>query len=265
MKGSRGERCRELVDQVVRAGSTSGLAASGVAADSAAGEAIGRVFSPVWGAAGAEITEVRVNGPRIDARIMSPDGRAWLAVLWTDGDESIRVRHVDLYERPAAYERSPGLVVVLNGPSSVGKSTLMATFADSAPVPWACLDEPLFGRVPTRFLAWPETTGPIVDGVLAALAAAASAGNRYIVSAGGIGQDRFRVALRGVDTVYVGLDAPLAVLLQRQVTQRDKFGGLAEESVGIHEGWEYDLWIDTSGTQPQEAARRLAALLDARR
>ena len=53
--------------------------------------------------------------------------------------------------------RRPGMVVVLNGPSSVGKSSLIAAFADAAPTPWACFDEPMFGRLATRYLAWPAT------------------------------------------------------------------------------------------------------------
>ena len=98
--------------------------------------------------------------------------------------------------------------------------------------------------------------------MLAALAAAARLGNQFLVSAAGIDQRRFRDALEGVPTVYVGLDAPLDVLVARQLTQADKFGGLAEESIGIHDGWEYDLRIDTVAHSPAEAAHLLAEHLE---
>ena len=66
--------------------------------------------------------------------------------------------------------------------------------------------------------------------MLAGLAAAARLGNQFIVSAAGI---------------------------ERQLSQADKFGGLAEESVGVHDGWRYDLRIDTARHTPDQAAKLL--------
>ena len=173
-----------------------------------------------------------------------------------------RSARVQVYERPAPFAAmTPGRVVVLNGPSSVGKSATMAAFVAQQPTPWACIDEPIFGRLDGRFLAWPATAGPVADAFLAALGAAVHAGMPAIVSAGGIAQSRSRAALVDVPVVYVGLHAPLAVLVQRQVQQADKFGGLAEESVGIHDGWVYDLEIDTAGCDPGAAAGAIATLL----
>jgi chloramphenicol 3-O-phosphotransferase len=91
------------------------------------------------------------------------------------------------------------------------------------------------------------------------LAAAARLGNQFIISAAGISQGQFQDALRAVATLYVGLDAPLDVLVRRQLSQDDKFGGLAEESGEIHQGWTYDLRFDTADTTPEEAAHQLAA------
>jgi len=141
-------------------------------------------------------------------------------------------------------------------------SSTMAAFADSAQTAWASLDEPMFGRLPTRFLAWPVTAGPVVEGFLAALRGAAQVGNQLIASAAGIEQRRFQDALVGISTVYVGLHAPLDILLARQRMQADKFGGLAEESVAIHDDWVYDLSIDTADRGPSEVARLLAEFLD---
>jgi chloramphenicol 3-O-phosphotransferase len=137
----------------------------------------------------------------------------------------------------------------------------MRAFADRAPTPFACLDEPFVGHLPTRYLAWPATVGPHVDGVLVGLAAAAALGNQFIVSSGGIPQHRFRTVLEQMRVLYIGLDAPLEELVRRQRLQADKFGGLAEQSTGIHEGWEYDLRIDTTQHDPDAAAERLASLL----
>jgi chloramphenicol 3-O phosphotransferase len=252
----------QFVLRLIRSGSLVELKRSGLVAEAAV-EQIAQDLMPLWGSAAVRVTEVRVNGARVDVRLESADGRAWLAVLRTEGRQPIELVGATFYERPPMFQgRPPGRVVVVNGPSSVGKSSLMAAFVDSAPSPWACLDEPMFGRLATRFLAWPATAGPASDGFLAALAAAARAGNQFIVSAAGIEQDRFRHALVGVPTVYVGLDAPLRVLLERQLTQADKFGGLAEESVDIHDRWTYDLRIDTSSSEASDAARLLTEFLD---
>ena len=241
--------------------------------DSAAGEleelltadadarAIDHVLASLRSAAPLRVDEILVNGARVDVVFESDGGQAWRAVVWTSGSPG-RIDSVTVFPRPPVFAPViPGTVVVLNGPSSVGKSSLMAAFAEAVDTPWACFDEPFLGRLPTRYLAWPETAGPQREGFLAALAGAARVGNQCLVSAAGMPQASFRDGLAGIATVSVGLHAPLDVLITRQLRQRDKFGGLAEESVGIHEGWVYDLEIDTTTRSPDQAARDLADFL----
>jgi len=211
------------------------------------------------------VTEVRQNGLRVDVRLHDEHDAAWLVVVWFTDLTLDHAESITVYPRPPRFHGVPGgLVIVVNGPSSVGKSTLMRTFADRAVTPFACLDEPMFGRPPARFTAWPDTLGPHVDGVLAGLTAAARCGNQFLVSAAGIAQARFEAALDDVETLYVGLDGSLDVLVQRQLEQVDKFGGLAEESMHVHDGWRYDLRIDTVAESPETAARLLAALVQHR-
>jgi chloramphenicol 3-O phosphotransferase len=206
--------------------------------------------------------DVRTNGRRVDARLVAADGSDHLVVLWVAEGNPSDIESVTVSSRPLPFSGRPGgLVVLVNGPSSAGKSSLMRAFADREDSPFSVLDEPWFGRLPARFLAWPESLGPHVAGVLAGVAASARLGNQFLMSAAGIAQAAFRAALTGVDVVYVGVDAPLEVLVERQLTQADKFGRLAEESVGIHQGWTYDLWIDTSEHTPDAAALILSDLL----
>jgi chloramphenicol 3-O phosphotransferase len=224
------------------------------------------IVRPVVKGAGEEgrlaIVDLRRNGARIDARVHGQGDEAWLVVVWFSDPALTEVESVTVYPRPEQFDGVPsGRVIVLNGPSSVGKSSLMRAFADRARTPFACLDEPFLGRIPPPFLAWRETLGPHVAGFLAAIAEAAALGNQFIVSAAGISQQKFQAALTGVESVYVGLDAPLDVLVRRQLEQIDKFGGLAEESVNIHDGWNYDLRIDTVRHTPEAAARALAEYL----
>ena len=208
------------------------------------------------------VVDLRRNGSRIDARVHGEGDEAWLVVVWFSDGSLTEVESVTVYPRPEPFDGLPsGRVIVLNGPSSVGKSSLMRAFADRARTPFACLDEPFLGRIPPHFLAWQETLGPHVAGLLAGLGAAAVLGNQFIVSAAGISQQKFAAALSGVETVYVGLDAPLDVLVQRQLEQIDKFGGLAEESVNVHDGWNYHLRIDAVRHTPESAARLSADYL----
>jgi len=221
-------------------------------------------LAPIRSSVGLRLEDVRINGARIDAVLESGDGHAWRVVVWTAGNPP-RVENVTVFPRPPVFSPvAPGTVVVLNGPSSVGKSSLMTAFAERADTPWAYFDEPFLGRRPAEYLAWPDTAGPASEGTLAGIAAAASLGNQFLISAAGIPQAQFVDVLTGIPTVYVGLHAPLDVLIERQLGQRDKFGGLAEASFGIHEGWVYDLAIDTTARTPDQAAHDLAEFLAAR-
>lgn len=205
---------RRLVTRILAAKSVEDLRSLGLSLRDA--EVADRELGTIRTAKYARIVEVQRNGRRVDARVRSDTGAAWLLVVWSRQTTLDHIESVTIFERPETFRgRGFGLVIVLNGPSSVGKSSLMRAFADRASTPFACLDEPWFGRLPTRFLAWPETLGPHVEGVLAALAAAADLGNQFIVSAAGMPQDQFQDALRAVATLYVGLDAPLDVLVRR--------------------------------------------------
>ena len=211
------------------------------------------------------VTEVRKNGLRVDARFRAGTGDRWLVVIWFSDESLDGVESVTVYPRPKPFDGSiGGLVIVVNGPSSVGKSALMRAFVNQAQTPFAAFDEPFLGALRPDFLAWPDTLGRHGDGVLRAIAASAELGNQFIVSAAGIAQPRIRSALEAVETLYVGLNAPLAVLVERQLTQADKFGGLAEESINIHEGWKYDLRIDTERCSPDVAARTLSEFIEQR-
>ena len=219
-------------------------------------------LAPIRAAAPVALDDVRVNGSRVDVRVTAADGRQWLAVLWIDVAES-RLRDAQVYERPVAFTgRDRGIVVVVNGPSSAGKSALMAAFADAALTPWSVCDEPWFGRRPTRYLAWPRADARHEAGFLDALAVFARAGNQVLISAAALTQVQLRRALRYVPAVYVGVDASLPTRVARQRAQTDKYGGLAEDSTDRHDGWDYDLRIDTEVHTAGQAAAILAAFLE---
>jgi chloramphenicol 3-O-phosphotransferase len=153
------------------------------------------------------------------------------------------------------------IVVVANGPSGSGKSTLLQSLAEVSEVPWVTFDEPILGWTSQPLLVWPQRSPQLHVGFLDGIAAVAAAGSAVAVAAGGHDQDRFRESMREVQVFYVGLDCPTDVLIDRERGREGRWGGLAIQSSRAHDGWAYDLRIDTSAVPPHDAARAVLALL----
>ena len=204
-----------------------------------------------------------VNVDRVDASLTS-GGREWRLVYFVAADEGIRAVH--LYEKPPPYEPvADGLVIVVNGPSGAGKSTLIEAVRTSAPDLWVAFDEPVMGTVDPAYWIWRDVAPSLHRGVFAAIAALAREGNQVITAAGGFPFDLVQTALERVRAVYVGLDCPLEVLLERELGREGRWGGIAESSLAAHEGWTYDLRFDSSTESAESMAERTFAFLSARR
>jgi chloramphenicol 3-O-phosphotransferase len=216
------------------------------------------LLAPLASAQGLRVTEPLVNGQRVDFSAYSETGREWCVVLRVSDGPSMKVENVSVFERPAPFSGIPGgFVIVVRGPSSSGKSTLMAALGDLADTPWIRFDETCVGDLPLRFAIWPEASGPIGEGFLAALPAIARAGNQIITSSGGFSEKQFRSALTGIPSLFVRLECPLEVLVERQRHRVDRWAGLAEETARERDDWSYDLRIDTSENDPIAAAHIL--------
>ena len=251
MDEERSASRRELLERLLRAGAASGTAA-GFAPSAAAADAIARSLAPIADIEAREVTWVGVNRSRVDVTIDTRDGGRWRVVFGTSDGTTIDWLDVD-EQRP--YTSIPGgLVVVVNGPSGAGKSSLMEAVARLSPVPWVRFHEPMFGTVDQGHLIWRETAETLHRGYVAGIAALAGAGNRVMTSAAGLPQPWFEEALSGIPAVYVGLDAPPDVLLAREDGREGRWGGLAESSIVAHEGWRYDLFLDSTAHEPVELA-----------
>jgi chloramphenicol 3-O phosphotransferase len=229
-------------------------------ADTADEAAVVRQLGAIATSPGAQPGEPLVDGRRVDVPVSDDDGREWWMVLQLTADSTPRVEAVSVFERPAPFDGlRGGFVVVLRGPSSSGKSSLMTAFCDLAETPWLAFDEPIVGRLPLRFAIWPDASGPIGQGFFGALGALARTGNQVITSSGTHPQQQFRSALIDVPTLFVGLECPPALLLERERSRSDRWAGATEESLARLDSWDYDLRIDTSAHGPAAAARRLLA------
>lgn len=222
---------------------------------------IDSTVAPIRASTGLEVTWLVVNGHRLDATVLSAGGREWRVVLGTD--DGVTVRYFHAVEKPRRFDGVPGgRAVILNGPSSAGKSTLMQQLQADATTPWVMFDELSFGSVPSGYLIWRDTAGPLRRGFLAGIAALAAEGNQVVLSAGGFPQQDFVNAFAAVPTLYVGLDCALDVLVERQRGRDDRWGGLAEGSLGCHDGWRYDVRLDSGRASPGELAAEIFRALE---
>ena len=250
---------RALLDEVIRSAGGGADRSAALTVDPERAAEILEALGPVASATGREVTWVAVNGRRVDATVVAPGGREWRLACSIDGDG---VHSASVFERPRRFEGVPGgRAVIVDGPSSVGKSTVMSAVAARSTTPWVVFDEPSFGVVALPFLIWPETAPSLQSGFVAGMAGLAAAGNQVITSTGRLGPSDFEPLLRAVPaTIVVRLDCPLEVRVARQAGRTDRWGGLTEgsddEQLG---GWSPDLRFDTSCVTAGEIADRILA------
>jgi chloramphenicol 3-O phosphotransferase len=182
-------------------------------------------------------------------------------------------------------------VILLNGTSSAGKSSIAESLQTILHDPWLHVSLDTFlDMLPERFHDDPEAffwrtevdaegveqieieTGPIgrrfLSGMRQAIAAMARAGNNLIVDDVILdhGLIEYDELLAGFVFFKVGVRAPLAVLEERERSRGDRQPGLARwQFPRVHAGARYDLEIDTSLADPATCAMRIATHFDLRR
>ena len=221
-----------------------------------AAEIVG-TLSPIARRVDRTVSSVAVNGRRVDVGVNAP-GQEWRVVCSIDADG---VHSASSFQRPACFAGiEGGRAVVVNGPSSAGKSSAMAAVVRQAATPWVAFDELSFGTVAAPYLIWPETAPTLAPGFVAGITALALAGNQVITTGGPPAM--FEPLRDAVPTLVVGLDCPLTVRVDRQARRPDRWGGLTEDSDDAHDGWTYDLRFDTSRLPAEDIAARILERLD---
>lgn len=214
---------------------------------------VAAALAPIAATGKADIAWVVINMTRVDVGVTGPGDREWRIVFTTEDAQTVTGLWV--FERPMPFPGLPGgRAVIVNGPSGAGKSSLMNQIWSDDPAPWVVFDEINYGMVKSPYLIWPETAGPLHRGFVLGIAALARAGNQVLLTSSGMDQSVFRDAFVSVATLYVGLDCPLEILLERERGREGRWGGLAAGSVGTHDGWTYDLLLDSSMSTPQQLA-----------
>ncbi len=198
--------------------------------------------------------------------------------------------------RNSADQIKPGTVIILNGPSSVGKSSIIKAFQAKQPTPWlgTGIDHLYVGVIPQQWLDdKPEhdammkvvTThdakgkimtavfGPegqkVIRGMHRAIAAYAHMGNNVIVDYIKY-EDAWitdlQEALKGINVIWVGVTAPLEIIEQREKKRGTSPEGHARSHYHtVHQGMRYDVMVDTSKETPEQAAELIIKFVKEKR
>jgi len=169
-------------------------------------------------------------------------------------------------------ELAPGSVILLNGPSSAGKSTLARALQGRLDVPFLrfSLDFLLFGGevLPERRdhegpFAWSSMRPRLFDGYYRCLFALARAGNNLVVDLiiETTKQKRRLIEELGrLDVFYVGLHCPLPELERRERARGDRHMGDARRDLEfVHVFGPYDFEVNSSLSPECNAERIIAA------
>ena len=186
-----------------------------------------------------------------------------------------------------------GTVIILNGPSAVGKSSIIRAFQAKRVEPWLGIgiDNFFVGVLPPKFyledkpehhvvmrgVATEDEQGKlftlfigsegqkVIRGMHGAIAAYAHAGNNVIVDY--IMYDLawhadLMKALSGIKVITVGVTASLHVIEAREKARATSPQGHARSVYEtVHQGWNYDLMINSDEMTPEEIADKIIELL----
>lgn len=159
-----------------------------------------------------------------------------------------------------------GKIILLNGPSSSGKSTVAARLQ-------ALLDEPFWcfsidhlraakvlptRRIDTGEFPWPSLRAQFFDGFHRCLPALASAGNNLVVEhiiETRQWMDQLLALLADVDVFFVGLHCPVDELERREMARGDRrIGEARADFETTHRLCTYDMEVDSTAPVAANAA-----------
>ena len=169
-------------------------------------------------------------------------------------------------------------VIILNGGSSSGKTSIATSLQDILPDSWLRLGvDTLVDALPRRLLT--EDTGlefgddgsvrpgsefqRLESAWMRGIAAMARAGARIIYDdvflSGADARDRWRAALADVAVLWVGVRCDPAVAAAREQARGDRVPGMAQlQAQTVHLGIVYDIDVDTTEMSAEACAQLIA-------
>ena len=164
-------------------------------------------------------------------------------------------------------------VVVLNGGSSAGKTSIGRCLQDLLPRPWLLLGvDDLIHIAPSSLVSYGPQGGVVLGDQWRALEAAWSRGVAAMARAGAgviiddvfldgaVSQQRTSEYLEGLAVLWVGVHCSPEVAAARERARGDRPAGMAVgQATAVHRGVVYDLVVDSSTASPKECAGLIAA------
>jgi len=175
---------------------------------------------------------------------------------------------------------TPGKIIILNGTSSSGKTSIVTALQD-------ILDEPFLDAgidkfvwmLPRRYLdrpLWDEVlglateAGPVghrlMSGMHQTIAALSRAGNNVVAEHVLVEREWLEECTRlfsELPALFVGVLCPLAVLEQREAARKDRTLGQARAQFHlVHAHGIYDLEVDTSESSAEACALQIKRCLE---
>lgn len=175
----------------------------------------------------------------------------------------------------------PPTVIIVNGGSSSGKTSIVRQMQDMLAEPWLARSiDDFVESLPRALRQSPDGFDVTTDGAvqigevftrlesawMTGIAATARAGAPVIVDdvflSAAASQARWRTALAGLPVAWVGVHCDAAIAQQREASRPDREAGMAAlQARQVHQDVVYNLQVDTSRTSARECARTIATSL----
>lgn len=166
-------------------------------------------------------------------------------------------------------------VVVLNGGSSAGKTSIGRCLQNVLPRPWLLLGvDDLINAAPSSLISYGPHGEVVFSDQWRALETAWSRGVASMARAGAgvilddvfldgaVSQQRTSEYLKGLEVLWVGVQCAPEVAAARERVRGDRPTGMAAaQAEAVHRGVTYDLIVDSSTSSPEECARRITTHL----
>ena len=172
-------------------------------------------------------------------------------------------------------------VIVLNGGSSAGKSSIARVLQEMLPGLWLTFGVDTFvealpgkGDSPRAGIVHEQGGTISVDAGFRACEAAWYAGLNAVARAGvplildevflsgGVGQERLRLALDGSKFLWVGVHCHPDVAAARESRRPNRPTGMArQQALSVHAGVRYDLEVDTTVSSSEQCAQQIASIV----
>ena len=166
----------------------------------------------------------------------------------------------------------PGSIIIVNGTSSAGKTTLVRAFQQAASIPFVRFSFDLFldgHALPMDFIRanrdeWGRMRPLVFAGMHQCLHALASTGNHVIcdhIIENSTWRDDLVTRLHGLDVYLVALHCGLPELERREQARGNRNPGeAANDFAVVHQGMQYDLELDSEHATAQHNAQHLFAM-----